>query len=268
MTPRLFFALFNTEMRKRMSYRLDFWVTTILIFISAVLIPWFFWGAIYAQAPGEEINGYTLKEMLLYVCVAILVGRLVRGAEHVEDVQDDIYQGSLNRYLLFPANYLSMKCPQHLGRLLPNMLQVFLFLPLVVWVVGDTANISPLSVLMAIPMILLANLLYYLLVFPLQTVAFWADNVWSLMVMVRMCANLLGGAMIPLALFPESTAQVLRYLPFACFFDLPVRTMLGQCGPVEYLRGIALCLVWSAILYLVGRLVWQRGERSYTGVGI
>jgi ABC-2 type transport system permease protein len=255
-------------MRKRMSYRLDFWVTTVLVFVSSILIPWFFWGAIYAQADGEEINGYSLKEMLLYICVAILVGRLVRGAEHVADVADDIYQGTLNRYLLYPANYLSMKYPQHLGGLLPNILQMFIFLPLAILVVGDQASISFPSLLLAIPLLLLANLLFYLMVFPLQAVAFWADNVWSLMIMLRMASILLGGAMVPLALFPEAARDILRFLPFACFYDLPVRCLLGEVHGVDWIFALLLGSAWCIVLHIIGQVVWLKGEHSYSGVGI
>ena len=268
MTGPLFIALFSTEVRRRMSYRLDFWISLILNFIAAVVIPWFFWGAIFASSGGREINGYSLTEMLLYVCLSVLVGRLVRGAEFVEDVANDIYQGTLNRYLLYPAGYLNLKYAQHLGALLSNMLQAFIFLPLVVWIVGSPGELSLLSLAMALPIILLANLLYYLMVFPIQAIAFWADNVWSLVVMTRMAAGLLGGGMIPLALFPDRVSAVLQVLPFACFFDLPIRTMLGQVGLREWLAGLALVSVWCVIFYAVGQLLWRKGERSYSGVGI
>ena len=76
------------------------------------------------------------------------------------------------------------------------------------------------------------------------------------------------GAMVPLALFPDSLAQVLRWLPFACLYDLPVRTLLGQVGLAEWSRALLLGGSWCGVFYLAGMLVWSRGERSYTGVGI
>jgi ABC-2 type transport system permease protein len=268
MRLKLLIALFSMEVRRRMSYRLDFWVTAVLNFVAAVIIPWFFWGAVYARSPQGELNGYSLKDMLLYVCVAVLVGRLVRGMEHVADVATDIYEGTLNRYLLYPASYLSLRYPQHLGALLPNILQVFIFLPFVIWLVGGSANMSVTSFLMAIPLILLANLLYYRLAFPMQTVAFWADNVWSLVVMIHMTASLLGGGMIPLALFPESAGAILKDLPFAGLYDLPIRTLLGNVGTMEYVWALLLGTIWCGELYLLGMALWRRGELSYTGVGI
>ena len=53
-----------------------------------------------------------------------------------------------------------------------------------------------------------------------KAVAFWADNVWSLMVTQRFVSALLGGAMLPLAVFPESAqADNALYRVGECHFS-------------------------------------------------
>src|SRR5439155_16248880 len=44
---------------------------------------------------------------------------------------------------------------------------------------GELA-VTPASAALAAPAVLVANLLYYAMGFPVQSVAFWADSVWSL----------------------------------------------------------------------------------------
>ena len=113
-----------------------------------------------------------------------------------------------------------------------------------------------------------ANLLFYLTLFPLQSVAFWADNVWSLMVMHRFLSQVLGGYMLPLNLFPGWAQTTLEYLPFRYYFEFPVRTAMGEIGAAEWGGGMLVLIAWCVILWGVGTLVWRRGLKMYAGIGI
>ncbi len=270
MTPRLFASVAAMEARRRMSYRADFWVYLGLNFVAAIAIPWCLWSAIYASTGNERIEGYSFHGMLAYYCLAVLLGRVVRGPEHLGDVAEDIYHGHLSRYLIYPSSYVGFKYAQHIGGLLPHVLQLVVFCPLLALVAGvpEDVRLSPFSVVATLVTLGIANWLYYLLAFPLQSVAFWADNVWSLSVLLRIGAALLGGAMVPISLFPEWGAAVARWLPFAALYDLPVNTLLGKFSAAEWGKGILVALGWCALAYWIGRRVFRRGERSYSGVGI
>ena len=113
-----------------------------------------------------------------------------------------------------------------------------------------------------------ANLLIFLLRFIAQLVSFWADNVWSLNVMLRFTTELLGGLMLPLTLFPQWTQDLLVWTPFPYLFYVPVMVLLGEIGVVEWVQGLAVAAVWIAVAALVALRVWRRGTLGYTGVGI
>ena len=270
MTAKMFFEIFAIECRRLMSYRADFWVNALMNFVAGIMVPYFLWGAMYKMSDSTTIGGYSYEAMLVYICMVTLLGRVVRGTDQLSDVATDIYEGGLNRYLLYPAPYLPFKYAQHLGNLLPQMIQLFVFVPLIAVVVGipDDVTISAASIAATVAAVFLANLLYYLLAFPLQGVAFWADNVWSLGVMLRMASRLLGGALVPLALFPPAAQGVLAWLPFRALYDFPVNTLMGKLTFEEWCAGMALSLGWCGALMAIGALVWRRGQRVYTGVGI
>ncbi len=270
MSPRLFGRIFSLEVRKQMSYRLDFWINALFGFVIYFGVVYYLWEAIYRESGTQRIGGYSFQGMTLYYVLVILVGRLVRGAEHVGEVAQDIYEGGLSRYIVYPTSYFPFKYAQHLGLIVPGLIQVGLFTLLYLLVLPFPAEIriTPLQVLMALGSVGLANLLYYSLLFPLQIVAFWADNVWSLMVMIRFTSSLLGGAMLPLTLFPDWSRPALNMLPFRYLYDFPVSTLLGQIGPAQWASGMATGLVWIAVIHLCARLLWRRGMLSYTGVGI
>ena len=270
MRPRLFLHVLSIEARKSMSYRLDFWIQAVVGFAIGVAAPYFLWAAMFAESGSRTIGGFTLRGMVLYYVAVTLLARLVRGPDLVVDVANDIYEGGLNRYLVFPTGYVSFKYAQHLGVAFPFLIQLAIFGTATVAFVGDldAIGITAGSATMAVASIAVANLLFFLLAYPVQAVAFWADNVWSLVVLLRFATALFGGAMLPLTLFPEAMQRVLFYSPFPCLFHLPVSALLGRVSPAEWAEGIAVGVFWCAVFAAVGRLVWRRGELSYSGVGM
>ncbi|HWP83848.1 MAG TPA: ABC-2 family transporter protein, partial [Terriglobia bacterium] len=129
-------------------------------------------------------------------------------------------------------------------------------------------RITPASVLMGLAALALANLLHFLLVIPIQAVAFWADNVWSLMVAERIAISFLGGQLAPLSLFPAWAQNALAWLPFPYLYSFPVRAILGGVSLREWALGMLVGLAWCGMAAAVGQWVWRRGDRQYTGVGI
>lgn len=270
MSVRLFLQVASVEMRKRMSYRVDFWINAFVGFAAELCIAWFLWQALYAESGKDVIGGYVFDEMLVYYVFVIIFARLVRGAEFEAHVSQDIYEGGLNRYLVFPASYFGMKYAQHVGGLVPTFVQTGLFLGAWLLFTGGAGGeaITLTTVLMAAASLALANLLYYAMSFPLHAVAFWADNVWSLLITLRFASNLLGGRMFPLVLFPVALRTANEWLPFRALFGLPAEALLGRVGFEAWLQGMAIGIVWLGVLSLIGRAVWRRGNLQYSGIGI
>ena len=265
----LYWNIFSVEAQKRMSYRVDFWINS----IAGVLVHFsFFWFLTYALfASGTPtLAGFSARGMILYYVFVTLIGRLVQSMELDLGISQDIYDGSLSRYLLYPLRYSAVKYAQQWGGLAPQMLQLVLFGALAPIIVGipEEIHITFGSVIMAMVSTVAANLLHFLLVRPIQAVAFWADNVWSLMVATRFGMGMLGGQLLPLELFPEWAQTVLAWLPFPYLYAVPTRTLLGMVSPAEWLAGLALTLFWCGIAAAIGNRVWRRGDLQYTGVGI
>jgi ABC-2 type transport system permease protein len=269
-TPRLFFRICSIEARTRMSYRVDFWLNTVVGLLAQFGLVYFLWDAMFRESGVERIGGYTFDGMVVYYLAVILLGKLVRGREFEGAISTDIYEGGLNRYIVFPAPYFPFKYAQHLGAMLPAVFQFVLFGVLVLLVVGvpEALMPTPASVVLALTAAALGNLLHLLLSIPIQSVAFWADNVWSLDVAKRFAISLLGGFMLPLSVFPEWAQEALRFTPFPYLFSFPALTLLGQVTLAEWALGMCVCLGWCCLFALLARVVWRRGQLRYTGVGI
>ncbi|MGH7163473.1 MAG: ABC transporter permease [Planctomycetota bacterium] len=270
MSPRLFLHAMSVEARKRMSYRADFWITAVAGFAAEFGVAWFLWRAVFAATGESTIGGYSRDGMVLYYVAVTLLGKLVRGPEYEGVISQDIYDGGLSRYLLYPASYFAFKYAQLLGALLPAFLQFVLFgvwFPLFMGA-PDDVSLSAASLAMGFGATLAANLLHFLLTVPIQAVAFWADNVWSLSVALRFVAGLLGGSLLPLSVFSPWARDALAWLPFPLLFDFPANSLLGRLSPEAWARGMALAGLWAVVFAALGRAVWRRGDLRYTGVGM
>ena len=270
MSPRLFLRVCSIEARTRMSYRVDFWLNTVVGFFAQFGLVWFLWQAMFAAEDAETIGGYTFHGMVAYYLAVILLGKLVRGREFEGAISSDIYEGGLNRYIVFPAPYFPFKYAQHLGAMVPAVVQFVLFgaaLLLVIEVPPERMP-TPGTVLLALGAAAAGNLLHFFMSLPIQTVAFWADNVWSLEVAKRFVISLLGGFMLPLSVFPAWAQEGLRYTPFPYLFSFPARALLGQVSPGEWALAMCVSLGWCCLFAVLARLVWRQGQLRYTGIGI
>ncbi|TWW08287.1 hypothetical protein E3A20_25830 [Planctomyces bekefii] len=99
-------------------------------------------------------------------------------------------------------------------------------------------------------------------------VAFWAENVWSLNVMLMFAIRLLGGALLPLTLFPSWAQEYLSYTPFPYLVSFPIRALMGQVSADEWMGGMGILAMWTVFTVALGALIWRRGQLRYTGVGI
>ena len=270
MSPRLFRHIVSVEARTSMSYRVDFWINSVVGFLAHFGLMYFLWSAMFAESGEARIGGFDLPTMLFYFVAVILFGKLVRGSEFSGGISTDIYEGGLNRYLVFPTSYFLFKYAQNLGALLPAFVQLGLFGVWFLFVLDlpPDVGLTPLTVLMGLLSVAVANLLYFVMLFPLQCVAFWADNVWSLSVALRFVTGILGGFMLPLSVFPDWSREALAWLPFRYLFDFPVNVTLGRIPAGEWALGLLLALAWAGVIGLVGRSVWRRGELQYSGIGI
>ena len=269
MKPRLAWQIFSLEMRNLLHYRVDFWVNWLLGTAAHLGVAWFLWEAIYGYTGKAEIGGFAQKTMMLYYTLAVMVDRAIQGAGS-HNVSTDIYEGTLNRYLLYPVPLFRYKMLQgwahtlfYLGQ---GMLLYFGFL--LIFGLPDQAPLDAAALGMGIAAIFTAAALFLGLSMVVEQVAFWADNVWSLSVMLQFIMRLAGGVMVPLALFPQQAQDILHWLPFSAMVSFPIRSILGQLSFYEWLQGMALLAAWLLVAWAAALLVWRRGTLRYTGVGI
>lgn len=270
MSPRLFLHVIGLEAKKAMSYRVDFWLKALVGFVAEFAFYYFLTQALFLKAGSETIRGFDSAGLLAYYVSVLLIKQLVVGPAFFENVATDIYEGGLTRYLIYPQPYFGFKYAQNLGNLIPILFRAVLFVVFLKSFFPETLALSkePWRIPALCLSLLVANLLYFSMRTILEMVAFWQDNTWSLWVMLGNVSRILGGAWVPLKLFPEWSQTFLSLLPFVHFYEVPGRLLVGTLDPWQWSQALGLGLVWVGVCFVLGRWVWQRGQKTYTGVGI
>lgn len=259
----------STELRKILAYRSDFWVnfmgqTLIQLFIARAL-----WQSIFESNGQSEIGGFTLGQITLYYLLAPLTMKILMG-ENIGFLSREIYDGGLNRYLVWPLPPLGYKLLTYITHSSFYIAQLALLYTIGRFLLDDRPyEMSELIRLIAgLGYIFIAAIGYFFMMCLCELVAFWADNTWSLGVMLRFIAGFLGGTFIPLSFYPAPWRDIIEFLPFAAFVSGPVNLILGRSTPLEALQSFVVMMVWLPILGLAVRALWKKGNLQYTGVGM
>ncbi len=255
------------EAKRFLSYRVDFWLQFAVSVLAEVVIAYFLWSSLYDGDMEKTIGGYTFHQMLLYYLFVPFVGRMVRSVEDFS-LATEIREGGINKYLIYPLSYIQFKLMQKTVYTCLAVFQMFLGLFFVAYLLGVQVNWDVTNFTLGIVAAFASMLLYGMMLMTLEMVAFWAETVWSLGVLLRFIAMFFGGAFVPLSLFPEWSLEILSLTPFPYLFSNPIKTFMGEYTPIQSAEGIMITLLWVIPLGLIMLATYRKGLRQYSGIGI
>jgi ABC-2 type transport system permease protein len=256
------------EIRKILAYRSDFWVTFIGQTLVQVLVARALWENIFTASGKEIMEGFTLPMMTLYYLL-VPIGNKILSGQNVGFLASEIYDGTFNRYLLYPISFFQYKTLTYLTYSVFYSIQLILIFLLYQTFIGTGLTTESLVHLgFGFIFFVIAAFAYGMIAMFIELISLWADNIWSLMVMCRFTVMFCGGGIVPLAFFPEKFQTILSYTPFPYLVSLPIRTTMGVATELEMRNGFLFLILWSIFFRMMAKALWNRGQYRYTGVGI
>lgn len=262
-------SVVSMEFRKLIAYRTDFWITFTGQTFIHLTIARALWQSVFEAQQTEVMQGFTLETMTLYyVCIA--VGNRVLSGENIGFISREIYEGTFSRYLLYPLSVFQYKTLTYLtnSAFYAIMLIVVYSLYHLVFVPGSLGLTGAGNLLLGTALFFFSAWIYILMAMMVELLALWAENIWSLVVMLRFFTTFFGGGFVPLDFFPEWARQILQYTPFPYLLSLPVKTVLGLTSASEILQGIGILALWGLLFAGIVKMIWTVGQKNYTGVGV
>ncbi len=228
------------------------------------------WSAIYKSGGADlQPGGFSANSMLSYYLLVNIL-RLVTYVEDVSfNVTQEIRDGTLNKYLIRPVNYLLYHWHLRMGQV--AMAIVLLTLPsAVLLLLARTVLVVPeegwrwgafvLSFVLGIQ-------IGFLISFIIGLCAFWLLETSAFLHAMYPIQLVLSGWWFPLELLPPKLFTVLNALPWAYQSYFSMRIYLGKIGPTETIHGLVIQIGWVLGLWLLALLLWRRGLHRYAAVG-
>lgn len=247
------------------TYRLNFALWRLRVMLS-VLTMYFLWLAIIPK--DGRFGIYDQSLMLTYILGGGLLSSLILSSRSY-GVGDHITSGDLSNYLVRPINYLAFWFAQDIGDKVMNisfaifeLAALFLILKPPVFIQTDPSFLA-----LAVVSSVIAIFLYFFLNFLIGLVGFWSPEVWAPRFIFIILITFFAGGLFPLDILPETIYEIAKFLPFTYLIYFPIKIYLGQLSAVQIYSGLAVAIIWVAILYLVVKFVWQRGLKIYTAYG-
>ena len=243
-----------------------------------VLCLFFLWIGVYRNAEAgvdAVINGFTLKEMLVYMAFVNVFNFVTYAGNTMYEVVQDIQKGTIAMSFVKPISYRVRFIFTTLGSMFIKIvllgLPMFVLLYVVFGVLGYIVITSVwtflLHLLLFVVAQLLAALLFDCLEYICGVLCFYTTAAWGMDQIKTTITTFLSGTLIPLSFFPDGFKQALNYSPFAGMSQNPVLILMMQNDWLWAIERIALSLVWLIALEGVAWLIFQRASRKVTVQG-
>ena len=260
-----------------MAYKFNILVWVIVtIFQVACLV--FLWLAVYRSSEGgidASINGFTYKEMIVYVVLTTIFGFVTFNNDTMWYINQDIRKGTLGNYVIKPISYRGKFVASNLGAFL--MMAIVFGLPLYAIALGVFIGIGFLPIISAwtfiahIGLFLVAAVVACLLNDTISYIAgilcFYTTSAWGLNSMKTTVISFLSGTLLPIAFFPPVFRDIVTYMPFAGMSQNPILILMMKYDYFESLKVIAIALAWLVVLELLAKLLFNHAIKKVTVQG-
>jgi len=260
----LYRAFLKASILSNIQYRASgmIWMIGSILEPTIYLIVW----SSVAKSQGGEVGGYTASEFAAYYILMMFINHLTFSWV-MQVFQYRVQFGALSGELLRPIHPIHADITDNIAF---KIVQMTIMLPAVViliWLFKPTFNFEILTLLLAIPVIVLAFMIRFLLEWCLALVTFWTTRVAAINQTYFAVSMFFSGRIAPMALMPLWIQDLSQVLPFYYVIAFPVELITGRLSGAEIQHHLLIQGVWLILAGLLIRMLWKKALRNYAAVG-
>lgn len=256
---RIYLPFITAGVQEATTYKVNF-LCHMVGSIMNCFISYFIWSAVYSSGNKENIEGFTMPQMVVYIFLMFLTSVLV-ASDGTYNIGMEVRDGSIAMRLIKPVSYNSTFLCQEIGYKI--MGGGLLIIPLIVgvevarFVFTGELQFNALRCMLYFLSTTFAYLISFFFNICFGFIAFVIKYVWGADLMKNCIVAFLSGAVVPLAFLPEAVEKVFLILPFASLSYTPVMIYLGRYTGVELVGYILLQFFWVFAFWLLSKLLWK-----------
>jgi ABC-2 type transport system permease protein len=231
------------------------WVGRAVFLVLILIVFSRLWLAV-EQAGG--LGGTSARDMLWYLAITewIVIGLPLT---HLS-IEQDVRSGDIAALLPRPLPWIAVKVAEGLGSLAVRLLALGVTGFAGAWVLAGGLPREPGGLLLALPLGVLAGVLGTLFHALVGLSSFWMTDCSPVHWVFQKLCFLLGGLILPLAIYPGWLRAAAEVTPFAAMLSGPGRMALGFDLALAF-ETAARLVVWTGIAALLTAFFWRRALR-------
>jgi ABC-2 type transport system permease protein len=241
---------------------------------------WAIWGVVYpavamtmwrvaAEHPkrGVDIGGFGPEDFAAYFLLTMIVGHICTAWD-VYEFSFQVRPGRMSAKLLRPILPIWESLADNLAyKIMTLAVLVPLWALVGLWAEPRFAATAG-QLALAVPCVLMAAALNYLLGYNLAMLSFWITRMDGIGEFWFGASLFFGGRLAPLTIMPVPLQQVAAVLPFKWVIWFPSAALMGRLEPGQIVAGLVCQCMWLTAMLVVFRLMWRAGVRRYSAVGV
>ncbi len=263
-----YWQLYSGFMKAAIMANIQYRASGMIWMIGSVLEPLIYlvvWSTV-AASKGGDVGGYTASEFAAYYIILMLVNHLTFSWV-MQVFQFRIQYGALSHELLRPVHPIHFDIADNIAFKIVQMTVMLPALIFLTWYFEPEFNVTSSNLLLAIPVIVLAFIVRFLLEWTLALAAFWTTRIVAINNAYFAVLMFLSGRIAPIALLPLWLQSLAELLPFYYVVAFPVEIMTGRLDTDQVISGVAMLTLWLGAALLLIRFAWGRAVRNYSAVG-
>lgn len=253
--------------QKAVEYRIDF-LLSLVSSIFPIIIQVSLWTAIYHSTRTGILYGYTYHQMIIYTFMVGLIGKfLATGFEY--EINEDIKNGGLNKYIIKPINYYIYRFSCFLGeRVSIFLILLILFTIIFTFFIFIGYSATPfLFFIFFVVSLMFTLILNFSIYFCVGMTGFWMSEISRLFPAIGVVLNVISGGIFPLDILGNSFNKIIFFLPFKYMLQFPVDIITGKMKITQIIPSISIQLFWIIFFLSLANWLWKKGLKKYIAVG-
>jgi ABC-2 type transport system permease protein len=178
-------------------------------------------------------------------------------------IDEEVKTGTLSYALNRPYAYPLFHYFGFLGRALPNMAIMLSFGAIAALLLVGPVQFTWSGLFAGLLMVLLGISIDFAISLIIGLSAFWIEETSAFMWLFHKGFLVFGGAIIPLALFPENIRVIAEHLPFAQMYYAPARMIVGF-EPGLFQHFLTLQVLWLSVMSSIAYIMYRKGVKHVT----
>ncbi len=258
-----YLGLMWIRMRASVQYRFAF-VSGIVAALLQIAIQYAIWMQVFKGH--TSINGFEKSDMLTYLLLSqsvLMIFAFRNAPERL--ISQKIREGDIALELVRPVQFTMARFFENLGDSMLNICLAFLFVMCcAIFVPGFHVPDNVVSIFLFILSIGLGYLISFFVSVIAGYMTFFTMNFWGIYNAKKAIVDFLSGALIPIALFPQSVQNVFAMLPFQNIVYTPVMIFLQKYTMRECFAHLLIQMLWVFILMYFNEWIYRFAVRRVT----